>query len=111
MTIDVYYLDDEEKLCEIFYEFFHSPSVNVTTFTDAELAIAVCNTKRPDLFFIDYRLPVTNGDRVAQSVPQDIPKILVTGEITVNTEYQFDHVVSKPYEFGVMQSLIDAYDK
>lgn len=109
MKISVYYLDDEEKLCEIFAEFFNSERVQVSTFVDANEAIEASNKNAPDLFFIDYQLPGITGDEVAFSVEPNIPKILVTGNITSKCKYNFKDVIAKPYKFGEIQKIIDSY--
>jgi DNA-binding NtrC family response regulator len=111
MTISVFYLDDEEALCEIFSEYFSSEEVRVTTFVAADQAIELCKKDPPDVFFIDYRLLGTTGVDVAFAVADNIPKILVTGDLHFSSEYEFREIISKPYEFGVIQSLIDDYIK
>ena len=109
MPIKVYYLDDEEALCEIFADYFASNQVEITTFTDLTKAIALTQTNPPDLFFIDYRLPGTTGDEVAKSMAADIPKYLITGDIIVKTEYQFKAVFNKPYKPEDIQQVLDGF--
>ena len=111
MPLKVYYLDDEEALCEIFVDYFASDSVEITTFTDPAKAIAVTQTNPPDLFFIDFRLPSTTGDEVAKSLPADIPKYLITGDIGVKTKYKFKALFNKPYKPEEIQKVLDAFLK
>ena len=75
--------------------------------SEAAKAIAACNEKAPDIFFIDYRLPNTTGDNVALAVNENIPKILLTGDLSVSAEYHFDKVMSKPYHFSDIQIELD----
>jgi DNA-binding NtrC family response regulator len=109
MSITVYYLDDEEDLCSIFNDFFSSNKVKVTGFTDYQLALEAATHCPPDLFFIDYRLPGVNGDDVANQLSEQIPKILVTGDIKVDVSANFLQVISKPYDFNLIQDIIDRY--
>ena len=46
--------------------------------------------------FIDYRLPQTTGDDVAQKLDPSIPKVLITGDHHVQTTYQFIACLEKP---------------
>ncbi|MEW6981249.1 response regulator [Colwelliaceae bacterium 6471] len=105
----VYLLDDEKVLCDIFAEYFHSNMTTVHTFTDAEQAICACKEIPPDIFFIDYRLPNITGDEVAISVSESIPKILMTGDLSVEAKYKFQRVISKPYHFHEIQKVLDDY--
>jgi DNA-binding NtrC family response regulator len=109
MAINVFVLDDEVDLCEIFDEFFSSEDVHIRTFTNPDEAIAACHKTTPDIFFIDYRLPNTTGDKVALAVDKNIPKILLTGDLSVNAEYKFDKIMSKPYQFSDIQLELDKY--
>lgn len=111
MTIRVYYLDDEEALCRLFANYLSSDSVQVTTFVDANEAIRVANEDPPDLFFIDYRLPGLTGDDVASSVDDDIVKVLVTGDLSFNPKYEFQHIISKPYSYASIEDVIEMFRK
>jgi len=109
MSINVYYLDDEETLCEIFSEMLGSSEVKVTTFVQASDAIECCKNNPPDLFFIDYRLPGTTGDLVAFEIAERIPKVLVTGDLSFDSSYKFQNVISKPCDFEKVKKLIETY--
>ena len=111
MPLKVYYLDDEEALCENFVDIFASEAVEVTTFIDPAKAIALTLTNPPDLFFIDFRLPNTTGDVVAKSVAADIPKFLITGDINVSSGYKFKAVFNKPYKPEDIQQVLDGFLK
>ncbi len=110
MPLKIYYLDDETELCEIFSEFFSSAETIITTFTDPELAIKAIKDHPPDLFFIDFRLSGTNGDKVAQSIANPaIPMFLISGELFPVTVYQFTRVISKPYKDDDILNLLASY--
>ena len=109
MAINVYCIDDEEALCENFADYFSSQYVTVTTFTDPLIAIETIKRIQPDLLFVDYRLPGTNGDEVAQAVAANIPKFLITGDSTVKTKYVFNGIFFKPYRTEDVQRVIDGF--
>lgn len=109
MPFTVFYLDDEQELCEIFSDFFSSDTVQIETFSEASSLLEATRLSPPDLFFIDYRLPEQNGDEVAKALPQSIPKVLVTGEIKAHYTYNFIAVLSKPYDYKLVQEIIDRY--
>ena len=107
MKLNIYYLDDEKTLCEIFEEFFSTDTIHVKTFTDADVAIKACSELPPDILFIDMRLTGTTGDKVAQRVSENITKILVTGDLTYNSEYQFSDVISKPLDVEQIEKILN----
>lgn len=109
MPIDVYYLDDEEMLCELFCDYFESAQIKITTFVDPQKAIKACKSRPPNLMFIDYRLPGTTGDQVATNIDVSIPKFLVTGDLTCKPSYEFLKIISKPYKFDEIQELINEF--
>lgn len=96
MQLKILYLDDEEALCELFFDEFSSPDIQVMTFTDPKKAMEEARTTAPDLMFLDYRLPGTTGDEIAQSMPPQIPKYLITGDNDVKTTYKFVAIFHKP---------------
>lgn len=103
----IYYLDDEEALCDIFKELFSDNYTTVETFIDAGNAISRCETAPPDIIFIDYRLTDTSGDKVAAALDSSIVKVLVTGELEVPNNTLFFDVVSKPYKLSKLKEIVD----
>lgn len=109
MAFTVYYLDDEEDLCEIFSAFLTSLDIEVKTFTDASEAISYISHSPPDLFFIDYRLKDTTGFEVADAINQDVVKILVTGDLVAPEKVGFVDVLNKPFRLKAVASMIQKY--
>ena len=104
--LKILYVDDEQDLCDIFSETFSSDQLEVTTYVDAKEAIQATAQSRFDMAFIDYRLPGTNGDEVAQQLSMKGPVYLITGDLFVTTKYAFMKVLSKPYNFGEIQEIL-----
>ena len=109
MTCTVVYIDDEPHLCTVFKEFFSSSTSSVYTFTEAEPAIDFCEKNNVDMVVIDFRLVGTTGDEVAREISQKVPKILVTGELTNPTSFEFDHIVYKPFKLAELRSIMSPY--
>ena len=109
MKLNVLFLDDEVPLCEIFIDFFSSPEVNITVFSDPQLAIDYSLKNELDLIFLDYRLPSTNGDQVALKMPPSVPKFLLTGEFELKSEYTFQKIFKKPFKAADISQIIDEF--
>lgn len=109
MPLKIYYIDDEDGLCENFADYFSSKDVNVTTFGDPKVAIEAIEKNPPDLLFIDYRLPGITGDDVANALDPKLPKFSITGDISVKTKYQFVRVFSKPYSEQEIAEVIQSF--
>ena len=107
MTFKVFYIDDEEMLCENFEDQFATDEVEVYTFTDPEESLKQVNAIKPDLLFIDYRFPGTTGDEVAMRMPPAIPKALITGDIGLSPKYAFISMLQKPTTAEQVQQVLD----
>ncbi len=106
MQLNVVYIDDESELCELFTELFSSDRVNVRSFNDAKEGILACTNSKPDVVFLDYRMPNTNGDLVAQELKLDVPIYLISGEVQIATQYAFRKVLPKPYDQTAIQDIL-----
>lgn len=104
--MNIIYLDDEEDLCTLFSEMFSSDEVSVKTFINPEMAIQEVSKNPPDLIFLDFRLPKVTGDMVALKMNNSIPKVLISGDISPVTEYQFVKVFGKPWDVNEIENLI-----
>lgn len=107
MSLKVYYLDDEVALLEIFAEMLEAPGRIIKTFDKIEEALAAIEIERPDILFIDYRLPGQNGDEVARRLDPNFGTVLITGEIQVNPVHKFDAILSKPFKFDQIEATIE----
>ena len=107
MTITVFYIDDEEMICENFQDEFESDEVIIKTFIDPTVAIDEAKNDPPDLIFVDFRFPNSSGDKLANALPEAIPKILVTGDLNINATYEFTEVLTKPAPTEDVQRIIE----
>ncbi len=107
MPFNIYYLDDEPELCASMFDILSSSEWIVETFQDAVSLISRCENARPDLVLLDYQLPGTTGDEVAQKLCPLIPKVLITGNLRVKTTYQFVAVLGKPTKDKDLFALVE----
>ncbi len=96
MKLKIFYVDDEIELCEIFLELFNSEDCEILTFTDPQLAIKAARKCAPDLVFMDYRLPGVTGDKVAIDMKCNSPIYLISGDLFINTAFEFKQILTKP---------------
>ena len=102
----MYYLDDEAELGEIFAAQFEAPGIEITTFTEPDVAIAAIRARPPDVLFLDHRLPSTTGDEIARKLNPACPTALITGEIDPRPTYPFVRVFQKPWPEDEIAALI-----
>lgn len=107
MPAKIYYLDDEPLLTENFIDLFSSDSLEITTFTDVESFLKAAAIHPADLYFLDFRLPRTTGDRVAEHLPPETPKALISGDIQILTDFKFEAIFEKPLDVKKIQEFID----
>jgi DNA-binding NtrC family response regulator len=107
MSFKIYYLDDEPDLCEILYYTLTSDEILVETFQDDLLLIERCELIKPDLVFLDYRLLGTTGEEVAMKLDPQIPKVLITGEINMKTDFSFVEIIKKPFKEEDLTKVIN----
>jgi DNA-binding NtrC family response regulator len=96
LALLVYYVDDERDLCENFFDEFSDTQILIKTFHDPQAALLACEKKNPDIIFIDYRMPIMNGDKLAEKISSQVKKVLITGEINIEVKNYFDAILSKP---------------
>lgn len=104
--LKVYYLDDEPALLEVFEESYACDWLIIKTFSDPAEAIKFIKANPPDILFLDYRLPNTTGDAVAQQLPGGFPKVLITGDLHVQPVTQFAQIIYKPYSPEAVPAVI-----
>ena len=111
MSIKVMFLDDEPDICEIYKDFLTTSDIEVYVFSDPKEAITYAHQYPLDLIFLDYRMPGTNGDKVAQQMPKERRIFLITGEINIDTAYPFEKILSKPVNLDELQKMISTQGK
>lgn len=111
MPLKVYYLDDEIELLEIFKDMFESEDIEITLFSNPQTAIEAINSSPPDLLVLDYRLPNITGDQIAQTLDPKIPKVLITGDLSVQCVSHFHAIFEKPLVTSEIEAFLRQFKK
>jgi len=107
MKLKVYYIDDEPELLEIFSETFGRPEIEIKTFLDPDIALEVIAKSPPDILFIDFRLPKISGDVLASIIDPKIPKVLLSGEISIKYSSNFLAIFEKPFQTEKIEAFLE----
>ena len=106
---EIVYIDDEVYLTDIFQSFFEGTYHNLRVFNDEFEAIESCLKQPPDVLFIDYRLKCMRGDEVAKKISRSVYKVLVTGDVLIDFQYEFDDVITKPFKLVQLLNTVEQY--
>jgi DNA-binding NtrC family response regulator len=109
MQLNVYYIDDEPYLLEIFSDLFSNDEVKISLFSDPEKLFETVRKNPPDLMFIDNRLPNISGDQIGLCLDQSIPKVLITGDLSVSCLAKFEVIMQKPFKIKEIQAILDKH--
>jgi len=112
LTYTIFYIDDEADLLEMFVDSHSGDEFEIHVFTQPQDLMDALSTKKPDLVLIDFRLPGTNGDHLAQQIDQKlkraVPKALITGDLRISPTSRFIKIFSKPYDPQDMQKFLES---
>ncbi|CCQ11350.1 hypothetical protein PALB_22410 [Pseudoalteromonas luteoviolacea B = ATCC 29581] len=106
MTFKVVYIDDEVELTKLLGEFLDGMPIEYFAFNDELSGIAFCHREHPDLILIDYRLKQMTGEQVARKIGGVAPKYLVSGELELPEFSDFQRVLTKPFKFREIKTII-----
>lgn len=106
--LNIVYLDDELELTNIFKILFKNTEHQVFTFTQVKDALEHCLKSPPDILFVDYRLEDARGDEVAMQLPEQVHKILVTGELKIENKQVFDAIIHKPFKLSELLKAVES---
>lgn len=109
MKLKILYIDDEQDLCDIFTELNSSDEVEIKTFVDPRAALAHSAQEKPDLVFMDYRLPGTTGDKVAAALNVAAPIYLISGDLNVKSSFEFIRILGKPVDHAEINKIIRSW--
>ena len=107
MKLKAIYIDDEPELLEMFSELFSNEHIEIKTFSDTEKGLAAIAHENPHLVILDYRLKDTTGDKLAQKISSKIPKILISGDLSIHQDPHFIKIFRKPIEMSEMTEFLE----
>ena len=106
MTFKIIYIDDESDICEDFAFIMESDSIQILTFTSPLELLQKIDSINPDLIVSDYRMPGLTGVELARKLSPQLPKILVTGELSLKDTSDFIKVFPKPCDFKALRTYL-----
>jgi len=110
-------VEDDADIIKLLLAILKSPKIRVYVSRTGVDAINILKTKRIDLALVDYKLPYKNGILITNEIKaiKDIPIILETGERMLYEnpdtlkDFQFDDVISKPFDRKDVMDIVNKY--
>ena len=99
----IYFIDDEEDLCEVIRECLDVSGSKIITFTKLKDALEAAKRNPPDLIFIDKHLGSENSLNRLEEFPLFSRIILCTGSIEEIKNRRVSKVVLKPYDLDLLR--------
>lgn len=104
----VVYIDDEEDLCETFSDLFEVEGIKILTFSEPADGLSFVNSNRVDLLFLDFNMPSFTGDMLAGQIKEKLPIVLLTGDMSVETGYNYKAILPKPFDIAAITALLQS---
>ncbi|HEY7501342.1 MAG TPA: sigma-54 dependent transcriptional regulator [Vicinamibacterales bacterium] len=107
-------VDDEQGILEVVSRFAERAGFDVATCSDGREAIALIQSRRPDLVMVDLRMPEVGGLdilRAIRDVDAHCQAVLMTGYASVDTAVEAVKLgatdyLTKPLDFGRLDQLL-----
>jgi DNA-binding NtrC family response regulator len=108
MPLKILYIDDEAALCEIFVDVFASPTRDVSTISSPSVFLEAVSRIKPDVVFLDYRLPGTTGDELAKLLDPKCRRALISGDLELDEAQagNVERVFIKPVSFTEVEEFL-----
>ncbi|MBX9838410.1 MAG: hypothetical protein K2X69_08880 [Silvanigrellaceae bacterium] len=110
MAIKIYFLDDETDILEIFKDTFSSNEFIITTFSNPTDLIEASKIDKPDLYFLDNKLPNFTADIVSKQLDPDIPKAIITADVNQKFEMNYIAIFGKPFRNEEILELMKKFN-
>lgn len=107
----VWLIEDEDELRELFQDIFSSPIVEIKTFSNSKDLFKELSVSTPNLLFLDLNIKEkTSGIDIAKMISKEIPKVLLTGHASDTLDSScFIKILEKPYDINKIKELINNY--
>lgn len=106
----IIYMDDEADICDAFAEIMESDTIQIFTFTSPNELLKNIDAIAPDLIISDYRMPGLNGVELARKLSPHLPKVLLTGELSLKDTSDFIKVFHKPCDFRTLRAFLNDFE-
>ncbi|MBO8156606.1 MAG: response regulator [Bacillaceae bacterium] len=113
----VYIVDDQVGIQLLLKEIINNEGYHTVTFETANLALDHISAEKPDLLFVDYKLPLMTGVEMVHKLDElgvDSPVIMMTGlsedEVKKNVHTdQVKEVLLKPFNIEEVKKILKKY--
>ncbi len=102
-------VDDEEVIIDVLCSFLERRGYKTFAIKDGQSAISCADKKKPDLVFLDIKMPGLNGIETCYRLKQMLQSSLTTG-IFVITGYYTRENVEKSYRAGAVDVIKKPFD-
>jgi two-component system OmpR family response regulator len=103
-------VDDDRPICDLLATVLEEAGYDTTQAFNGRHAVEMLSDARPDLILCDMMMPIMTGIELCQHVKEhsDIPVILMSSGMTGPEATDHDAFISKPFDLGLLESLIAA---
>jgi CheY-like chemotaxis protein len=104
-------VDDDPVVCESLAMLLDDCGYAVAIANSGSEALPQIQSSRFDLVLTDYRMPVMDGEQLAEQIKglsPELPVILVTGSPHTRTTPQIARVLQKPFSLQQLREAVDA---
>lgn len=112
-------VDDDPRSLKLFRDLLQASGYTVIQAADGQEAVALAQSRKPDLVLMDVRLPGMDGMEATRAIKRHpdtrhIPVVAVTGEAMEKQREAIlqagcDDYIAKPVEFATLLRTVDAY--
>jgi two-component system OmpR family response regulator len=103
-------VDDDRPIRDLLATVLEEAGYDTTQAFNGRHAVEMLSDARPDLILCDMMMPIMTGIELCQYVKEhsDIPVILMSSGMTGPEATDHDAFISKPFDLGLLESLIAA---
>lgn len=102
---NVFVIDDEPQILSLFEDALSRHGYTVTSATDGESGLATLKTLKPDIIFLDLKLPGMNGAQILQGIRRLYPKV----PVVIITGYPRDSLVDSAIKLDAFACLVKPF--
>jgi len=113
----IYYLDDDPDDLYFFKEVAETLGHSVSIFVNGNVMLKALGKEKPDIIFLDIRMPVFNGDEILDVIKksedwQNIPVVMISGAYPKSLVQRYldsgaNYLMKKPIDLGDLKASLE----